>query len=452
MKRSPKQDELFEAYKSGKYTEFVLAGGAGSSKTFGIIMQLNAICQLCNGIRIKAFRLSDRNIKENLIPSFQKVFEKMKINVPIIDKEVRYDNGSRIVLGWADLTKDKDADNAKGFEAAIVWFNEANQINKKYIDTVRTRMGRWNEIDKLDKKFTIRPAIFLDFNPTNNWVKKEYYDKWRDGTLPDHVYFQHSTPYDNPFLSEDYIHILENLPESEKQRYLLCNWEYNDDVNLLIPYEYIKDNLIEVYEKTSHSIKYLGVDVARYGDDQTVLSYITDDVFIDCNSYSHQDTVETAERVMFDITTNAIGFEHIGVDVIGLGAGVVDTCWSNLYKVYAYNSAESPESKLDFYTFKNKRAEAYWLLREDLRNGNLKILNTSKTKKTLEELTQIKYIIKEKVIYIESKDDIKKRLGASPDYADALAIANYMRHVQTTKPISVIATKEEKPKILTRSF
>jgi hypothetical protein len=31
------------------------------------------------------------------------------------------------------------------------------------------------------------------------------------------------------------------------------------------------------------------------------------------------------------------------------------------------------------------------------------------------------------MIYIESKDDIKKRLGESPDHADALVIANYMR-------------------------
>lgn len=450
MKRTNKQDELFKAFKTGNYTEFVLAGGAGSSKTFGIIILLNAICELCPGIRIAIFRHSDRNIKENLIPSFQKFFEFYGKSYPIIDKEVRYDNKSRIIFRWADITKDRDCNNAKGFEAAIIWFNEANQIDKRYIDTVRTRMGRWNtfKIEGMEKR--IKPAIFLDFNPTNNWVKSEYYDKWRDNILQKYVYFQHSTPYDNPFLSQDYITILENLPESEKQRYVLCNWDYNDDVNLLVPYELIKNNLILSYEETR--TKYIGLDVARYGDDITVFAFIDNDCFFDTIELKHEDTHSIGQRLLFEAEQKNIGYEHIGVDVIGLGAGAVDTCWAQEFKVYPFNASESAESKLDFYTFKNKRAEAYWLLREDLRMGQLKILDNQKTKKAIEQLTQIKYSISEKTILIESKDEIKKRIGASPDYADALMIANYMRHSQIVQPIMINTKQVKQPAMLTRTF
>lgn len=43
------------------------------------------------------------------------------------------------------------------------------------------------------------------------------------------------------------------------------------------------------------------------------------------------------------------------------------------------------------------------------------------------EITQIRYIVDDKMIQLESKDAMKKRLGNSPDYFDALMMANYAK-------------------------
>ena len=449
MQRSAKQDELFSAYKSGKYDEYILAGGANSTKTYGILMLLNSICMLCPGIRGKAFRLSDRNIRENLIPSFQKVLKDLQLSIPIVNLTAHYKNGSELLFGWADITKDRDCDNVKGGEYAFIYFNEANQIDKRYIEVARTRLGRWSDFTVDDKNYYVKPSLFMDFNPTNNWVKKEYKDPASSGSLPAHVFYQESTPYDNPWIKPETLKILENLPENERQRYLFCNWDYGDDPDLLVPYEFVKNNLIE---NSTEGMKYLGVDVARYGDDDTVFVYIEGDCFFDTLELTHQDTAETGNRTMFEAQAKGIGFQNIGIDVVGLGAGAVDTCWSKNFRVLAFNGADEPQTRSDFYLFKNKRTEAYWLLREDLINGRLKILNCEKTKKAIEQLTQIKYIIKEKLIMIEPKDDIKKRIGESPDHADALAIANFMRHQKHGSIVSATKKDLNEANLMTRSF
>jgi hypothetical protein len=63
----------------------------------------------------------------------------------------------------------------------------------------------------------------------------------------------------------------------------------------------------------------------------------------------------------------------------------------------------------------------YWTLREALRNNELALPPDAKLQA---ELTNIKYKLDSRGRYqIEAKDEIRKRLGRSPDRADALALA-----------------------------
>ena len=100
MKISQKQQELNDAVRSGKYNEIMLAGGAGSAKTIGILNVIDELCSLVGGCRIGVFRLSDRNVEENTIPSYKKMLGFKDKSIPIVNKVAKYPNGSEILFRW----------------------------------------------------------------------------------------------------------------------------------------------------------------------------------------------------------------------------------------------------------------------------------------------------------------------------------------------------------------
>ena len=109
------------------------------------------------------------------------------------------------------------------------------------------------------------------------------------------------------------------------------------------------------------------------------------------------------------------------VDVIGLGGGVVDRLVEQHLPVVGVNVAErasEPER------FANVRAEAFWYLRTLFERGAIMIPDSDNL---ILQLTSLKYKIVNSngQIRLEEKEEMKKRLGVSPDLADSLMLACY---------------------------
>jgi hypothetical protein len=128
---------------------------------------------------------------------------------------------------------------------------------------------------------------------------------------------------------------------------------------------------------------------------------------------------------------------HIGVDPIGVGAATVnalDELAANAdahqlgWAVQHLNAGYTPLSKAskapDANLFLNLRGQMYWQLREDLRQGRIAI---PKIPSLHRELTTPTFEIKSGKVVVESKDEIKKRIGKSPDAADAVVYGNWVR-------------------------
>ncbi len=136
---------------------------------------------------------------------------------------------------------------------------------------------------------------------------------------------------------------------------------------------------------------------------------------------------------------------HVGVDPIGVGAATVNELDERSQKdsdlpgwtVQQLNggstpltaSAKAPDgSDMDWIQdanlFNNSRSQWYWQLREDLRQGRVAIPKIPSLHK---ELTTPTYEIKSGKVIVEPKDDIKKRIGRSPDGADAVVYGNWVR-------------------------
>jgi phage terminase large subunit len=425
----PKQQEFVDALLTAQYRYLQIGGSVSGGKSFVCIGIIHKMADDYPKTRYFICRKNYTTLKRTSIPTLRKVLEadgdysKCEIKR---DSAV-YANGSEIIFLEADETKDPDWNKLKGGEYTAGLIEESNEIAYAAFNVLITRVGRWNVLKDGTK---IPHFILLNCNPAKNWVKEKFYTPFKDGTIAPPWYFLPTLPTDNSHNSPEYLASLEDLPEAEKERYVRGNWDYGDDPNILIPYDWYRRNSVQEYEydKTKRTI--LAIDPARYGDDKTIFCLLNGNVAFKYIEYSKMDTFEVAMLAIHTLQDYHILPQDCIVDAVGLGAGVVDAMKSKGYKPTAFIGGGSPVSNPDVFTFRNVRAEAYYFLREDFRADTLQTVPSTKLQK---DIANTRYTVEEKVIKVEAKEDIKKRLGSSPDYGDALSMANYHRRSMTKK-------------------
>lgn len=159
--------------------------------------------------------------------------------------------------------------------------------------------------------------------------------------------------------------------------------------------------------------KRLGVDVARFGDDRTVIFPRQGLAAFNPVIMRNAGSAEVAARVaQAKLSWNS---EMEFVDGTGgFGAGVVDFLRSAGHEpqeIHFSGKASDPH-------YYNKRAEIYFQMAEWVKRGGA----LPPIPELVKELTEPQYTLKDGKFLMESKDQIKERLGFSPDLADALAL------------------------------
>lgn len=161
---------------------------------------------------------------------------------------------------------------------------------------------------------------------------------------------------------------------------------------------------------------HLGVDVARFGDDDSCIIGRKGDVAVEGEIIHGQDTMSLVGRISRRKVSCA-------VDEIGVGAGVVDRLKELDVKVRGVNVGAGA---VDKDAFANLRAEGYWLLRQRFEKGEISLRHLPKPlyDRLSGELVAIKYAYTSKgQLKIVAKEDMRRDLGFSPDVADALMLA-----------------------------
>ena len=161
----------------------------------------------------------------------------------------------------------------------------------------------------------------------------------------------------------------------------------------------------------------IGVDVARFGSDRTVICVRRGDRVIDIASFTKKNTMETAGLVNESVKQYAP--TCVRVDSIGVGAGVVDRLKElrvpGVSGINVARRATNPEH------FANLKAELYDGLRERFQQGRIRIPGNGKL---ISELASIRYSFSSSgQIRLEDKDELRGRGQPSPDMADALMLA-----------------------------
>jgi hypothetical protein len=173
----------------------------------------------------------------------------------------------------------------------------------------------------------------------------------------------------------------------------------------------------------------LGVDVARYGSDRTCLLLRQGRVVEQIKVYAKQDTMETVGGVVSVLGPWQV--EVVAVDLIGIGAGVYDrlaelkrqgliTCQVHGVDV---SQAAPPKQATDEMQAHRLRDHLWLRTAQWLRDEQpvFCAADQQASEDLAGELASVEYSLNSNgELVVESKDDMRKRLGHSPDLADSL--------------------------------
>jgi hypothetical protein len=185
-------------------------------------------------------------------------------------------------------------------------------------------------------------------------------------------------------------------------------------VDGVIPLYLCESALIRDVKPYANTNEIWGLDVARFGDDSTCLAKRRGNIQVEpCHEWFGLDTMQTSGIIKREYDNARIKPHSINVDVIGIGAGVVDRLKELGLPVVGINVAESASVNANYQRL---RDELWFLGREWLDAKDCKLCDDS----LIAELTTAKYGIQSNgKIKVEGKDEMKKRGIASPNRADA---------------------------------
>lgn len=161
----------------------------------------------------------------------------------------------------------------------------------------------------------------------------------------------------------------------------------------------------------------IGVDVARFGSDETVIS-IREERNVRIHSIYHgQDTTATIGETIraYKEASDGPGSARVVVDDVGVGGGVTDGLRAQGVPVTGHNGGESPYEPEEF---PNRRSELWFEVAEELKTCSL-----DPDEQLAADLVAPKYKVDgQGRRVVEPKDITKKRLGRSPDRADSVLL------------------------------
>lgn len=356
------------------------------------------------GLRIVCLREVQNSIKDSVHQLMSDWVQKLGLGAffEITRDEIRGKNGSQCIFRGM---KDQNAETIKSLEGVtIAWFEEAQTCSQRSLDLLRP---------------TIRAPeseLWFTWNPRH---KTDPVDMFLRHTSPDNAIVVKANYSDNSLFPDELeAERLIDIDGDEARYRHIWEGDYEElSDSQLISSKIVADAMERQVEAFRHDEVVMGVDVARYGKDETVIAFRRgrDARSEPWKTYTKLDTMETAARVAAEYTR--VNPDALFVDETGVGAGVVDRLRQLGFPVRAVNFGSKPDGLVEARTA-NKRAEMWVRMREWLKGGAI-----PNDRQLEAELTSLEYKHdSNNAILLEKKEDMAKRGVPSPDRADALAL------------------------------
>lgn len=379
----------------------ILSGGRMSMKSWGIGYALSHFSNTYS-MRILCCREIQKSIKESSKKVIEDSIERLGLTSQYdIQETVIRHRRTKSEFIFEGLHRNQE--KIKSYEnISLAWVEEAETLSERSWDylapTIRRNKGS---------------EIWLSYNPR---YETDYVWKLTHDDILMDMRHVHLTYQDNPYLSDDVLAEIEKmrLQDPEKYRFIYLGEPLKEGDNIFITPKLIKDAQ-ERIPLVSTEAMIAGLDVARYGGDDTVL------VFRDGNRIPHSYAIGSSDLVtVSDWAANHIvshGCKTVVVDGTGVGGGVVDmmrTRYGHELQIVEFNGAAKPQDE----RYLNLRTETWDRMRTWIRESGQLPKNDK-----ADELSQITYFYNtQNRLQLESKEQMRRRGVPSPDWGDALSM------------------------------
>lgn len=215
----PHFHEFWRKCLDPKITNLILKGGRGSGKSSDIALAFILLIMKwdVNGICIRNY---DTTLQASVFEQIKWAINQLKVNHLFkINKsplKIEYiPKGNHIIFrGAQDPEKLKSLKDSK-FPYALAWIEEAADFKTEDKITMIV-----NSILRDELTPPAQYKIFMSYNPPKrkqNWVNKKYEGSF----IPENTYVNHSTLYDNPYISKAMIEEAEATKKRDIKRYEL---------------------------------------------------------------------------------------------------------------------------------------------------------------------------------------------------------------------------------------
>jgi len=241
---------------------------------------------------------------------------------------------------------------------------------------------------------------------------------------------------DNRYIGEEYKRKLDALPEPLRSQVKHGDFTIGTEDN---PWQAIPTNWVlaaqkrgREMEKPDVKLRGMGVDVAHGGADKTTIAKLYGNWFDEILAYPGAETPEgkdVAIRVMNAMETPC----PVAIDSVSWGASATERLEDRHDEVIKVNAGAGTNGtdRSGKYGFANIRAEMYWRLREALDPESGEDLALPDDRELRVDLCSARYLVHGAKYKIEQKENIKKRLGRSPDKGECLMLAWYLTNRYT---------------------
>jgi hypothetical protein len=304
-------------------------------------------------------------------------------------------------MDLADMPSDPDFGRFGSLEITDYFVDEASEVSEKCVNILNSRV-RYKLIND-------NPKGLLTCNPHKGWLYREFFDAQRNNSIRKDRRFIQALPTDNPHISPVYIESLQMLPDIDRKRLLEGDWDYDETKDRL--YEY--DDLLRCFRpSTTLGDKFITADIARMGDDRTVIvvwNNLHAEKFV---VLKHKPINEVVDTINDLIKNHSVRLSNVLVDEDGIGGGVVDF-------IRCKGFLNGSKSVRDNYM--NLKSDCYFKLGELISSNAITFESTHKDTIVKElEMIRREKIDSDGKLRVTNKEDLKKRHGISPDFADAI--------------------------------
>lgn len=424
-----KQHQCWKLLQDDHTIHVLYGGSAGSGKSYLACIWLLINCLQYPGTRYLMGRARLNNIKKTTLKTFFdicKIFKFKQFTYNQQNNTIFFDNGSEIILfDLYNYPSDPDYDRLGSLEITGAIIDELSEISYKGFQVLTSRIRY-----KLNE-FNLTPKLFCCSNPYQGWTKNYFYIPFRENKETNSVKFIQALPTDNPYLPKSYIETLETtLDNALKQRLLFGNWDFDSSDYDLFEYEKLQQSFYNDFIENSNDKMYITADIGDLGSDKTIICVWKGWNCIKRVKLSKKETTEVVNEIRTLQSEWKVMISNIIVDATGVGAGVASLL-KGCIRYMAGSKALNNEG------YRNVKSQLMYKFAEKINKLEVNF-NFDYDDDIIQECLLCKKEFNNMTAGITTKENMKNRLGRSPDNLDSLYLRAYFEFKSGQSVVRII--------------